>query len=1029
MATCLGVACLACALVLIMIFFMSALTNSVALDILQPTAQTAAKDVEANLHMMANRLLLMRENAAFTANDASLEERQNQLAAYLSGIEFVWLGLYRANGSLITGSEACPRSISGRELFAVIKSTNNLSIDDIAVGQDGLEIAMGVPIIDQSGESNGQYLVGSYKYDVLGDVLNSINIGDDSTAFIIDEEGTIIAHKELGMVYGRESLGRVWGNTKKTAELIVRMEKSQTGSVNIATTNGSLFVSYAPIRGTRWALGIQVPTGTFAATLRQATLTSLLSTLLLLVLFVVLFQVFVKKILTRPLKTITQGAHELARGNFEEELPDKLAERSDEIGELASTFETMSASIQTVIGRIGSLNQAVRSGHLNRRSDASAFEGDYHRIMEGLNTTLDVFCRYLDILPGALAMFDAKRNLIYLNQAMEAIWERHGLHPDSGSALDVLTDGDDIAALFAPELFPPAGDTIRTSRAMPDIENETHYYAMILRRTGAESEERKGDFCVLLVMSDTTMITRAKEDAELANRAKSNFLSNMSHEMRTPMNAIIGMTAIGKSSKDIKQKDYCLDKIDNASNHLLGVINDILDMSKIEADKFELSETDFDFERMLQRVVNVINFRVGEKEQRFIVHIDEKIPRMLIGDDQRISQVVTNLLSNAVKFTPQEGTIRLDASLAEREGDDCLLRIMVSDSGIGISKEEQALLFQPFVQADGGTARKFGGTGLGLAISKRIVEMMGGRIWVESEKDEGSVFVFTVRLKAGSLPSHSVCDSSQEWGKLRILVVDDSPEQLEYFRSIAGRLGIGEVRVASGGEEAGRIIEESGPYDLYFVDWKMPGMDGIQLARHIRSLGTESVVVMISAAELGCIEDEARQAGVDKFLAKPLFASNVADCICECVGSGCALPPPQEKETSGECFRGQAILLAEDVEVNREIVTTLLEPTGLQIDCAETGVQALEMFEANPDRYGMIFMDIHMPEMDGYEATRSIRRLPCGRAATIPIVAMTANVFREDIEKCLEAGMNAHIGKPLNLGEVMEKLRQYLPRG
>ncbi|MDR2480475.1 MAG: response regulator, partial [Treponema sp.] len=407
---------------------------------------------------------------------------------------------------------------------------------------------------------------------------------------------------------------------------------------------------------------------------------------------------------------------------------------------------------------------------------------------------------------------------------------------------------------------------------------------------------------VVIVMNDVTELSRAREAALNASQAKGAFLANMSHEIRTPMNAIIGMTTIAKKAAEPDRKDECLDKISDASVHLLGIINDILDMSKIEANKLELSPVNFSFAKMIQTTADVINFKVAEKHQHFEMRIDGRIPPFLFGDDQRLSQVITNLLSNAVKFTPVEGSVRLSAAFIKSENGICTLRIEVADSGIGISDEQKKKLFTAFEQAESGTSRKFGGTGLGLAISKRLVEMMGGVIGVESGQGRGSVFAFTVEL-------------------------------------------------AEGREEKSAAAERP--------------------------------------------------------------------------GSG----------SQTDDFSACRILLAEDVEINREIVLALLEPTRLQIDCAENGLKALEMFNAAPDKYNMIFMDVQMPEMDGYEATRKIREAEAGRRRNgekdnprrgVPIIAMTANVFREDVEKCLAAGMNGHVGKPLNLEEVIAKLRLYL---
>jgi len=498
----------------------------------------------------------------------------------------------------------------------------------------------------------------------------------------------------------------------------------------------------------------------------------------------------------------------------------------------------------------------------------------------------------------------------------------------------------------------------------------------------------------------------------------------MSHEIRTPINAIVGMTMIGKSAPDTEKKNYAFEKIEVASSHLLGVINDVLDMSKIEANKFELSDVEFDFEKMLQKVVNVIVFRINEKGQKFSVNLDSKIPQRLVGDDQRLAQVITNLLSNAVKFTPELGSVSLSLSALGEENGFCVIRIEVADTGIGISKEQQERLFTSFEQAESSTSRKFGGTGLGLAICKQIIERMNGEIWVNSELGEGSAFGFTAKLRPA--PSESSLPAPIIMNDIRILIVDDDPDTREYFSEILMRMGITCVTAASG-TEALTAIEENDKFDICFLDWIMPGIDGIELSRKIRAAGVDDpVIIMISAYDWISIEQDAKGAGINGFLSKPIFSSDVLNCISSHVSAKIISVADSTKRELVESFQGYRVLLAEDVEINREIVIGLLEPTLIEVECAVNGLEAVRKFSASPDRYDIIFMDIQMPDMDGLAATRCIRAMDNEKARKIPIIAMTANVFKEDVEKCLEAGMNNHIGKPIDINDMMDNLHRYL---
>jgi hemerythrin-like metal-binding protein len=440
---------------------------------------------------------------------------------------------------------------------------------------------------------------------------------------------------------------------------------------------------------------------------------------------------------------------------------------------------------------------------------------------------------------------------------------------------------------------------------------------------------------------------------------------------------------------------------------------------------------DFDLEKMLINITNVVNIRAEAKYQNFVVNLNKGVPLSIFGDELRLSQVITNLLTNAIKFTPEYGKVILKIEKDGETGDEIILKMEVSDSGIGISEDRQKLLFTSFEQGDNSISQKFGGTGLGLAISKRIVELMNGRIWIESELDKGAKFIFTVKLKKGKEKADVGLNLKINKDDIRILAVDDSDEMRDYFAHVMDSFNL-PCDVAASGEEALELINKCGdkPYNVFFIDWKMPGMDGLELAKKIKEITCDSsVITMLSSADWYSIEDEAIAAGVKRFIPKPLFPSILVDAINECFGVESAKIINKSQRRSIEShfnFDNYTILVAEDNEINREILAAVLEKTGVLVDFAENGIMAVSMFEENHDRYSLILMDVQMPEMDGYEATRIIRSFEFLHAKDIPIIAMTANVFREDIENCLSAGMNDHIGKPIDPDVLYTTIKRHI---
>ncbi|MDR0786161.1 MAG: response regulator [Treponema sp.] len=525
----------------------------------------------------------------------------------------------------------------------------------------------------------------------------------------------------------------------------------------------------------------------------------------------------------------------------------------------------------------------------------------------------------------------------------------------------------------------------------------------------------------------TDNLLEANRAALAGVQAKTNFLSHMSHEIRTPMNAIIGMTTIAQKASDISRIQYCLKQIENSSRQLLGIINDVLDMSKIEANKLEISNEEFAFEDMIQNVVNVVQVKMDEKGQEFYVNVENVFTRAVISDELRLSQVLINLLTNASKFTPDSGKISLSIRQTPIDNDTVRLHISVADTGIGVTDEQKTRLFHSFEQAESSTTRKYGGTGLGLSISKSIVNLMGGDIWIEDNPGGGSKFAFEIIVKWGKVCRFNKLPKNLR-RDLRILVVDDDVNTLDYFESVLAGFSL-ECDKASCGEDAIALVErreqDGKPYDLTFVDWKMPGMDGGQIAQELtRITRGKSIVVMISVAS----QDEACAAlnplGLNHFLPKPLLPSTLYNTILSLIGYTGQNNDVDKDETSSHDWSGKKLLLVEDVEVNREVIIGVLEDARITIECAENGARAVEMFDKND--YDIVLMDIQMPVMNGFDATRAIRASGKPRAATCPIIAMTANAFKEDVRECISAGMNNHIAKPIDVKRLFDTLSDYL---
>ena len=553
----------------------------------------------------------------------------------------------------------------------------------------------------------------------------------------------------------------------------------------------------------------------------------------------------------------------------------------------------------------------------------------------------------------------------------------------------------------------------------------------------AMGSEVNGKKKYILVMSDRTSdrkmnqaLSEAVRAAETANKAKSTFLSNMSHDIRTPMNAIIGFTTLAVSNIDDKERvrDY-LGKILSSSNHLLSLINDILDMSRIESGKIHLEETEVSLSEVLHDLKTIISGQIHAKQLELYMDVMDVTNEDVYCDKTRLNQVLLNLLSNAVKFTPAGGTVsvRIRQYPGTVKGSE-LYEIRVKDNGIGMSQEFVQKIFSPFERERTSTVSRIQGTGLGMAITKNIVNMMGGTIEVLTEQGKGTEFI--VRLPFRIQSKHQRIEKIAELEGLKALVVDDDFNTCDSVTKMLVKVGMRSEWTLSGKEavlRARQSMEMGDEFHAYIIDWRLPDMNGIEVTRQIRSLGDDTPIIILTAYDWSDIEVEARAAGVTAFCAKPMFMSDIRDTLMTAIGQKQAEAETAILPTAGSDFRGRYILLVEDNELNSEIAAEILNEYGFLVDTAENGAEAVEKVKnSKPGNYDLVLMDVQMPVMNGYEATKQIRALDNPALAGITILAMTANAFDEDKKKALECGMDGFLSKPIVIEDLISILQKNL---
>ncbi len=641
------------------------------------------------------------------------------------------------------------------------------------------------------------------------------------------------------------------------------------------------------------------------------TLIIMSSLLVFIVAFIIVFGMMITQSITVPVDAIVTAAHKFAKGDTRVNIQDVA---KDELAEVSRAFQAVADEIGTLIDDNRRILQSAQVGHLRERAELSHYQGDFRSIMRGVNMTLETFCHHFDIVPDSIAIFNMDRCMIYANDAMYGFCQAAGLAPtDAQLLLKIIGSGEaDALPEAAQAIFEGAeSDAVYGATvASKDVrKHRNRLFRLSLHRiSGARGFDEQPVNCVMMTLTDVTELMLAKSAAESASRAKSEFLSQMSHEIRTPMNAIIGMTQVARRATDPEKVQSCINEIEASGTHLLGVINDVLDMAKIESGKMTLSAAEASIDRNVEFVLNMMRSRSRELGIKLRPHVDVSHDRISV-DTMRLNQVLINLIGNAIKFsTPGEP---IDIHVRELSSENGLgqYRFDVVDHGIGISEDKIQTLFTSFQQADETTSHKYGGTGLGLSISKQIVELMGGEIWVTSELGRGSTFSFQLPL-----PQLTPSEGFEQ----------DSLDGLGQF--------------ILGGKDS-RIAVTGGRVD----------------------------------------------------------------------------------------FSKLRALVADDVDMNRIILIELLKDTGITIDEAQDGEQALAMFrQSKPGTYDLILMDMQMPIMDGCEATARIRALQRPDAKSVAIIAMTANVFKEDIDKVLKAGMNAHVGKPIILENLIHTIVRIL---
>ena len=691
----------------------------------------------------------------------------------------------------------------------------------------------------------------------------------------------------------------------------------------------------------------------------------------------------------------------------------------------------MLLSVVIVILFLGALLTALLLFEQNRRARKELLRS--RRMERYIGYLCDVYDKVLEV------DFDERTRRQYMKRdgAIE-IEQRNdftgfdieSIHPDDVAASLAVFEPSAVRALVT------AGEDERyVESRMRGKDGEYRWFSFLLKLIPKDDEH---PCSAMLLIKDVDDLRREREHnhdllrsaldaANAASRSKSAFLSSMSHEIRTPLNAMIGYMTIASNAIDNREKVvHCIDSAGVAARHLLSIINDVLDISAMESGKMKLSCERFDLKEQLNDIATVFYQQCKLKNIQFTISVDGLTEEWVEGDAMRVNQILMNLMSNAVKFT-SEGGVTLCVEQTTCSETQVYIRFIVRDTGIGMSEEYLERLFAPFEQESAQTSRKYGGTGLGMSITRNLVNLMGGQIDVASKRGEGSAFTVTIpftRTENCELPS-----TAKDFSHLRVLIVDDLENECEYIHALLDRCGV-YAESAHSGEEAVRLVglrrDTPERFDLCIVDWNMPGLNGVETTRRIHAECDPGIPIIIATAyDIAEFEDEALSAGAAKIISKPLFQSTLFDLLMSTYGK---YEPMAEEDDEVPDLSGMHVLLAEDNEPNIEIAVDLLEIAGVTADVARNGLEALELFRAHKERYDAILMDVQMPLMDGYAATRAIRESDCVRGKTIPIIALTADAFAENVAAALAAGMDDHVAKPIETDVLFAVLKRAFQR-